>query len=77
MGRLLTATVRYGYASLMLLGINGAAIWLAGSGASKAWMLGLLGAAVAVSFTAERVLPYEPAWNHPAGAPASSSRADW
>lgn len=67
MGPLLAATVRYGYAPLMLLGINGAAIWLAGSGASKAWMLGLLGVAITVSFTAERVLPYEPDWNHTAG----------
>ena len=67
MGALLSAAIRYGYAPLMLLGVNGAAIWLAGSGASKVWMLGLLGAAIAVSFRAERVLPYEPEWNHTAG----------
>ncbi|MFE3455707.1 sterol desaturase family protein [Nonomuraea sp. NPDC059194] len=56
-------TVRYGYAPLMLLGINGTAIALAAAGASKLWLLGLLTAAIALSFAAERVLPYESTWN--------------
>ncbi|MGP4104971.1 sterol desaturase family protein [Nonomuraea sp. KM90] len=57
------AAVRYGYAPLMLLGVNGAAIVLTSAGASKLWLLGLLATAIALSFTAERLLPYESAWN--------------
>jgi sterol desaturase/sphingolipid hydroxylase (fatty acid hydroxylase superfamily) len=55
--------VRYGYAPVMLLGINGAGIALAATGANKAWLLALLVAAVALSFAAERVLPYQDTWN--------------
>ncbi|MEV4188992.1 sterol desaturase family protein [Streptosporangium canum] len=61
--RAVRAAVHYGYAPLMLLGVNGAAIALAAAGASKLWLLGLLAAAIALSFAAERLLPYESAWN--------------
>lgn len=57
------SAVRYGYAPLMLIGVNGAAIALTATGATKVWLLGLLLAAVALSFIAERVLPYESTWN--------------
>ncbi|MFB9888644.1 sterol desaturase family protein [Planobispora takensis] len=55
--------VRYGYAPLMLLGVNGAAVALTAAGASKLWLLGLLASAIALSFAAERLLPYESTWN--------------
>lgn len=55
--------IRYGYAPLMLLGINGVGIALAASGANKAWLLALLVAAIAMSFAAERLLPYQDTWN--------------
>ncbi|ADD45027.1 sterol desaturase family protein [Stackebrandtia nassauensis] len=65
--RTLKPLVRYGYAPAMLLGVNGAGIAIASAGAPKAWLLGLLGLAVALSFAAERVLPYEDTWNHDHG----------
>ncbi|WP_454196505.1 sterol desaturase family protein [Nocardia sp. Marseille-Q1738] len=55
--------IRYGYAPLMLLGVNGLGIALAASGANKLWLLVLLVVAIALSFAAERVLPYESTWN--------------
>ncbi|GGT07418.1 hypothetical protein GCM10010156_75890 [Planobispora rosea] len=65
--RMLKSVVRYGYMPFMLLGVNGAAVALAASGASKLWLVGLLLAAIGCSFAAERVLPYEAEWNSPAG----------
>lgn len=65
--RMLKSVVRYGYVPFMLLGVNGAAMALAASGASKLWLIGLLLAAIGCSFAAERVLPYEAEWNSPAG----------
>ncbi|MGA6205919.1 sterol desaturase family protein [Nocardia testacea] len=55
--------VRYGYVPVMLLGVNGAGIALAAGGAPKSWLLTLLIGAVALSFAAERLLPYENTWN--------------
>ncbi|MEV6279598.1 sterol desaturase family protein [Nocardia sp. NPDC051832] len=63
MVKVLQPVIRFGYAPLMLLGINGAGIALAASGANKLWLLALLVAAIALSFLAERVLPYEQDWN--------------
>ncbi len=63
MSTLIFALVRFGYAPLMLLGINGAGVALAAAGANKLWLLALLGIAVAVSFTAEALLPYRADWN--------------
>ena len=59
--------LRYGYFPAMLLGANGAAIALITAGAAKAWLLGLLLIAIAISFAAERILPYRPEWNTPHG----------
>ncbi|MBF6100533.1 sterol desaturase family protein [Nocardia cyriacigeorgica] len=63
MSTLARPLIRYGYAPFMLLGINGAGIALAATGANKAWLIALLAVAVAVSFTAERLLPYQDSWN--------------
>ncbi|GLZ80123.1 hypothetical protein Afil01_49300 [Actinorhabdospora filicis] len=61
---ILKPLVRYGYAPLMLLGVNGAAVAITAAGASKLWLPALLAFAVALSFAVERVLPYEADWNH-------------
>ncbi|WP_085693933.1 MULTISPECIES: sterol desaturase family protein [unclassified Pseudomonas] len=53
------------YAPLFFVGFIGAAVWLAGG--SAGWLLLLFVLALAVSFAAERALPYEPDWNRPIG----------
>ena len=55
--------VRYGYAPVMLVGVNGVAILSLAAGASPWWLLGLLVLAVGASFGAERLAPYNAAWN--------------
>lgn len=58
---------RYTYAPIFFLGFIGAALALVAQGAPK-WILPLLLlVAIAVSFWAERVAPYEPAWNKDKG----------
>ncbi|MEJ2851918.1 MULTISPECIES: sterol desaturase family protein [unclassified Saccharothrix] len=47
----------------MLLAVNGAGIAIAAAGAPKFWLVGLVLLAIAVSFAAERVLPYRQEWN--------------
>lgn len=59
--------VRFGYCPAMLLGVNGAALWLVSAGAPKTSLLFLLLAAIAASFAAERISPYELAWNRSLG----------
>lgn len=57
--------IRFGYAPLLLIGVNGAAIHMIVEG-SAAWAPGLLLlATVGLSFAAERVLPYDASWNRP------------
>ena len=59
--------VRYGYAPLFFIGIIGAAVWMVANGASKIWLAGLLLPAIALSFIAERIAPFEENWNHSKG----------
>ena len=59
--------VRFGYLPFMLVGVNSVGIWMASAGAPKAAVLGVLLVAVGCSFGAERVVPYEPAWNRDRG----------
>jgi hypothetical protein len=61
--RILRALVRYGYVPMLLVGANGASLVLATSGAPEAAHVAIVVAAVALSFAAERVLPYSRAWN--------------
>ena len=61
------AIVRYAFCPLMLVGVNGVALWLVSEGAPKPWLLVLLAGAVALSFSAERLLPYERDWNRSHG----------
>ncbi|MDX1886868.1 sterol desaturase family protein [Mycolicibacterium sp. 120270] len=58
------AVARYGYVPFMLIGLNGAGITLAVAGAPKSWLLTILAVAIATAFLVERVIPYDPQWNH-------------
>ncbi len=55
--------VRYGFLPLMLLGVNGLGVWLVAAGAPGTWLVAALLGAIALSFGAERVLPYREEWN--------------
>lgn len=59
----LANATRYLYAPTMLLGFNGAAVWIMGSGQAPWLLLPLLGIAIGLSFLAERMLLYAPDWN--------------
>lgn len=59
--------VRYGYAPLFFIGFIGAAVWMVANGASKIWLAGLLLPAIALSFIAERIAPFEENWKHSKG----------
>ncbi len=59
--------LRFAYAPLLLLGVNGLGL-LAISSGSAAWVPGMLvAAAIAISFGAERILPYNRDWNRSHG----------
>jgi sterol desaturase/sphingolipid hydroxylase (fatty acid hydroxylase superfamily) len=58
---------RFAYVPIMVLGLNGLAIALVAAGRSYAWIALLFGIAVLLSLLAERVLPYEQAWNRSHG----------
>lgn len=55
--------IRYGFVPLLLVGLNGAAARVLDLEASRAWLLVLILVALAASFVAERLLPYEASWN--------------
>ncbi|MCF6388769.1 MULTISPECIES: sterol desaturase family protein [Actinomycetes] len=55
---------RYGYVPFMLIGLNGAGIAVAAAGAPKYWLMVILVVAIATAFLVERVIPYDPEWNH-------------
>lgn len=62
--RQMRLAVRYGYVPVMMLGLNGLALWLVATGHSYVWTAAsILFAAIALSFIAERILPYEASWN--------------
>jgi sterol desaturase/sphingolipid hydroxylase (fatty acid hydroxylase superfamily) len=54
---------KYLYAPLFFLGFIGAALAIVEAGGPKWWLPVLLLMAIALSFVAERIAPYEPAWN--------------
>jgi sterol desaturase/sphingolipid hydroxylase (fatty acid hydroxylase superfamily) len=55
------------YLPAMIVGINGLGIWLAARSAPKVAFVALLAGAIALSFVAERVAPYEATWNRNIG----------
>jgi sterol desaturase/sphingolipid hydroxylase (fatty acid hydroxylase superfamily) len=59
--------LKVAYAPMMLLGFNGVAVWIVALDATRFWLLPLLLAAITTSFTVERIIPYEPAWNRDRG----------
>lgn len=61
------STVRWGFLPFMVLGVNGVAIVLAGAGAPKWQLGGIVAVAVLASFVAERVAPYRADWNRSSG----------
>lgn len=63
-GAAVRAFTRYGYLPFLLLGLNGAAIALTVADTRMFWLAVVLAVAIAVSFLAERVIPYDPGWNH-------------
>lgn len=66
-GRSMRVVLGFFYAPLFFLGYSAAAVHVVASGASRLWLGALLLAAIATSFAAERVAPYEAAWNRPRG----------
>lgn len=64
---LVRTVVRYGFAPLFFLGFLGAGLALVAAGQSKLWLAGLLAAAIAAAFLAERIAPYEAIWNEDRG----------
>ena len=58
------AVARYGYVPFMLIGLNGAGIAVAATGAPQYWLLAILGIAITTAFVVERTIPYDPQWNH-------------
>ncbi|MCG5432626.1 sterol desaturase family protein [Mycobacterium sp. MYCO198283] len=58
------AVARYGYVPFMLIGLNGAGIAVAAGGDQKYWLLIILAVAIATTFLVERLIPYDPQWNH-------------
>jgi sterol desaturase/sphingolipid hydroxylase (fatty acid hydroxylase superfamily) len=59
--------VRYGYAPLMILGINGAAYLVVSRGYSYSLLVPLLVLAFATAFLSERLAPWYDEWNLPHG----------
>ena len=55
------------YAPAFMFGFIAAALALVANGWPLAWLAPLLGAAIAVSFLVERIIPYEETWNEPRG----------
>jgi sterol desaturase/sphingolipid hydroxylase (fatty acid hydroxylase superfamily) len=58
------AVARYGYVPFLLIGFNGTGIAVAAAGAPKYWLLVILAGAIATAFLVERIIPYDPQWNH-------------
>lgn len=55
------------YAPVFFLGFNALALYAVGSGASRLWLGAILVWAIAASFAAEQLAPFERAWNRPRG----------
>lgn len=64
---MIVSLFRYGYVPMMLIGVNGAAIAVAQAPWAQVWMAALILFAIALSFAAERVVPYRRDWNRSLG----------
>lgn len=65
--RLVQLFVRYAYAPLFFAGFIGTALYFVAGDFSLGWLAALLLAAIALSFLAERIVPFEEVWNHSKG----------
>ncbi len=63
----LRSLVSCAFAPTFFVFFIGAGVWLVESGSSKVWLIALLLPAIAVSFIAERLVPFEEAWNSARG----------
>lgn len=70
---LIQATFRYATWPVLMLGFGGTIVWLAGSGAGMLLLFAVLAVAIAFSFLAERIIPYQHEWNRDRGDTAR----DW
>lgn len=59
------ALIRFGYLPFMLLGLNGAAVFVVVHGYSFLWLAVLLIVAFVTAHAAERALPFFEEWNNP------------
>jgi sterol desaturase/sphingolipid hydroxylase (fatty acid hydroxylase superfamily) len=59
------STIRWLYAPIMLIGVNGVAIWMIGAGAPIIALLPLALLAMVIALGAERVLPARHLWRQP------------
>ncbi|MCR9095706.1 MAG: sterol desaturase family protein [bacterium] len=59
----MASAIRYGFCPLILIGFNGVGLTVIANGAALWWLPVILGCAIALSFGAERLLPYEEDWN--------------
>ncbi len=57
------AALKIVYAPAMLVGFNGAALWILTSELTPIWLLPLVLLAIGTSMLVERIIPYEPDWN--------------
>ena len=64
--------VRIGYVPALLLGLNGLALWVVGSGGSLLWVAPILIAAIALTFLGERIAPKHDDWNEDQGDTTSN-----
>jgi sterol desaturase/sphingolipid hydroxylase (fatty acid hydroxylase superfamily) len=55
------------FVPIMLLGFNGAAVWMVSAHMSLYWLAPLLAAAVVFATVVERIIPYHAAWNETRG----------
>jgi sterol desaturase/sphingolipid hydroxylase (fatty acid hydroxylase superfamily) len=55
------------FVPIMLLGFNGAAVWMVSAHLSLYWLAPLLVAAIVFATVVERIIPYQPAWNEERG----------
>ena len=62
---ILRFAIQYLFAPLFFIGFIGSSLWLMSLAIDKIWLLGLLIPAIATSFVAERILPFEDIWNKP------------
>lgn len=65
--QILKDVVRYAYAPVFFVGFVALAVAIVAIGANLLWLVALFLPAIALSFLAERIAPFEAVWNHSKG----------